>query len=216
MSQSLWWKDEYWWEKKVIPLGAFTLSVRQAVSLALVCSVGALVSLPANFGILGLPFGGKVVVFGAVVLVGFVYLVRRRVKLVPIEMQVLYYLTNRNKTPQKALLTEPLPTAEPQEKSAQEMVVEDFAAPVPFSFAGRAKVSKTTRVLLTVDGDLRAESVVSPATPDYRLIYVPKPTDIGLRDVLIQLEGAPVPLNRARVLIKARGVDVLEGKEHAK
>jgi hypothetical protein len=91
MSDSIWWADEPWWERKVLPLGFITLSFRQLGTLAFAFVAAFLVSLPFTFPIAGLSFGGRAAVFCVVFGVGYV-ISNRRVKLIPVEVQALYFL----------------------------------------------------------------------------------------------------------------------------
>jgi len=91
MSESLWWLDESWWERKVLPLGFIMLSFRQLATMSLAFLAAFLVSLPFAFPIAGLSFGGRAAVFCVVFGVGYT-ISNRRVKLVPVELQALYFL----------------------------------------------------------------------------------------------------------------------------
>jgi len=44
MSESIWWTDEPWWERKVLPLGFITLSFRQLATLIAAFLVAFVVS----------------------------------------------------------------------------------------------------------------------------------------------------------------------------
>src|SRR5438552_14149969 len=91
MSDSIWWIDESWWERKVLPLGFVTLSFRQLATMMIAFLAAFLVSLPFAFPIAGMSFGGRAAVFCGVFGVGFV-VSSRRVKLLPVELQALYFL----------------------------------------------------------------------------------------------------------------------------
>ena len=47
--ESIWWPEEQWWEKKAIPLGFVSLSLRQAATLLGGVLVGLVVSAAFNF-----------------------------------------------------------------------------------------------------------------------------------------------------------------------
>ena len=49
MSESIWWPDEPWWERKVLPLGFVTLSFRQLATMTIAFLAAFLVSLPFSF-----------------------------------------------------------------------------------------------------------------------------------------------------------------------
>ena len=91
MSESIWWPDEAWWERKALPLGFITLSFRQLVTIMLSFLMAFVVSLPFEFAIAGASFGGRAAVFCIVFGVGYM-ISSRRVKLLPIELQAFYYL----------------------------------------------------------------------------------------------------------------------------
>src|SRR5580700_6140802 len=91
MSESIWWADLPWWERKVLPLGFVTLSFRQLATMIIAFLAALLVSLPFTFPIAGVSFGGRAAVFCGVFGVGYV-VSNRRVKLLPVELQALYFL----------------------------------------------------------------------------------------------------------------------------
>ena len=91
MSESIWWPDESWWERKVLPLGFVTLSFRQLATMMIAFLAAFLVSLPFTFPIAGVSFGGRAAVFCGVFGVGYV-VSNRRVRLLPVELQALYFL----------------------------------------------------------------------------------------------------------------------------
>jgi hypothetical protein len=91
-SEDSWWDDEQWWERKSIPLGFLILSFRQLAIILLFSFLGYLVSLPVRFTLLTFSFAGRAVVLLAFLLVGL-SLANRRVKMVPPELQVIYWLT---------------------------------------------------------------------------------------------------------------------------
>src|SRR5580704_15464652 len=91
MSESIWWPDEAWYERKVLPLGFITLSFRQVGTTIITFFAAFVVSLPFTFPIAGVSFGGRAAVFCGVFGVGYV-VSKRRVKLLPVELQALYFL----------------------------------------------------------------------------------------------------------------------------
>jgi len=96
-SEDSWWEDEQWWERKSIPLGFLILSFRQLAIIVLFSFLGYFVSLPVRFTLLTFSFAGRAIVFLAFLLIGLA-LANRRVKMVPPELQLIYWLTmNRRK-----------------------------------------------------------------------------------------------------------------------
>src|SRR5580700_4791812 len=91
MSESIWWADLPWWERKVLPLGFVTFSFRQLATMIIAFLAAFLVSLPFMFPIAGVSFGGRTAVFCGVFGVGYV-VSNRRVKLLPVELQALYFM----------------------------------------------------------------------------------------------------------------------------
>src|SRR5271157_2307398 len=91
MSESIWWPHELWWERKVLPLGFITLSLRQLATLTFSFVAAFLVSLPFEFPIAGISFGGRAAAFCTVFGVGYI-VSSRRVRLLPVELQALYFL----------------------------------------------------------------------------------------------------------------------------
>src|ERR1700737_4103259 len=91
MSESIWWPDELWWERKVLPLGFIALSFRRLVTIMVAFLAAFLVSLPFAFPIAGVSFGGRATVFCVVFGVGYL-ISNMRVKLLPVELQALYFL----------------------------------------------------------------------------------------------------------------------------
>jgi ABC-type multidrug transport system permease subunit len=91
-TEDSWWEDEEWWERKSIPLGFLILSFRQLVIIVLFSFLGYFASLPVRFSLLTLSFAGRAIVFLAFLLVGLA-LANRRVKMVPPELQLIYWLT---------------------------------------------------------------------------------------------------------------------------
>jgi hypothetical protein len=96
-SEDSWWEDEQWWERKSIPLGFLILSFRQLAIIVLFLFLGYFVSLPVRFTLLTFSFAGRAIVFLAFLLIGLA-LANRRVKMVPSELQLIYWLMmNRRK-----------------------------------------------------------------------------------------------------------------------
>jgi len=91
-SEDSWWENEQWWERKSIPLGFLILSFRQLAIILLFSFLGYSVSLPVRFTLLTFSFAGRAVVLLAFLLVGLA-LANRRVKMVPPELQLIYWLT---------------------------------------------------------------------------------------------------------------------------
>jgi hypothetical protein len=72
-------------------LGFVTFSVRQLATIIIAFLAAFTVSLPFTFPIAGVSFGGRAVVFCGVFGVGYV-VSNRRVRLLPVELQALYFL----------------------------------------------------------------------------------------------------------------------------
>src|SRR5712691_10112688 len=134
MSDSIWWLDESWWERKILPLGFNTLSFRQLATMIIAFLAASLVSLPFTFPIAGLSFGGRATVFCGVFGVGYT-ISNRRVKLIPVELQALYFLRTEGMKKAGERLRrlvgwEKLETDSPPEKeqppTAQEITVDEI------------------------------------------------------------------------------------------
>src|ERR1700730_5725234 len=91
MSESIWWPDEPWWERKLLPVGFITISFRQLATIVFAFLTAFLVSLPFEFAIAGVSFGGRAAVFCIVFGVGYM-VSSRRVKLLPVELQAFFFL----------------------------------------------------------------------------------------------------------------------------
>src|SRR5438132_8639804 len=103
MSKSIWWLDEAWWERKILPLGFITLSFRELATVSLSFAAAFLASLPFEFSIAGVSFGGRATVFCLIFGTGCA-VSGRRVKLLPVELQVLYLLRVLGTAKMKAIL----------------------------------------------------------------------------------------------------------------
>jgi len=147
MSESIWWPDDAWYERKALPLGFIALSFRQLTTIGLSFLAAFIVSIPFEFPIAGFSFGGRAVVFCIVFGVGYL-ISSRRVKLLPAELQAYYFLrTNgldtarvylrrlfgRNKPGQGDLPEDERPPV------TQEMNVDDFKNPMPLVVSDRVK-----------------------------------------------------------------------------
>jgi hypothetical protein len=215
MSESIWWPDEVWWERKVLPLGFITLSFRQLATIALAFGTAFLVSLPFQFPIAGVSFGGRASAFCIVFGVG--YLVSsRRVKLLPVELQVFYLLRRDGVEWLEKKLHQLLGRKELEKKpsvgneqSPVEMVVNDFKNPLSLAVYDKVKdIQNETRASLFLDNQLRGEDSISPEKPRYRLLYVPLPQDVGNHRLTVRLEGLSSPLVSIDLLIKGRSSEV--------
>jgi len=218
MSESIWWPDEAWWERKVLPLGFVTLSFRQLATVLIAFLAAFLVSLPFTFPIAGLSFGGRAAVFCGVFGVGYV-VSNRRVRLIPVELQAIYFL----RTDGIGKLGRGLPRAghgklengsppeSEQSPTTQEINVDDFKNPVPLVLSDRVEgVRSETRALLLVDDTPRDQDLVSPEKPRYRLVYVPVAEDLGSHRLTIKLEGSPESLLSIDFLLKGRTPEISE------
>ena len=219
MSESIWWPDESWWERKVLPLGFVTLSFRQLATMTIAFLAAFLVSLPFTFPIAGVSFGGRAAVFCGVFGVGYV-VSNRRVRLLPVELQALYFLRTqgmkklgrglrrlvRREKPENG----PPPESE-RPPTTQEITVDDFRNPVPLVVSDRVEgVQSETRALLLVDDKPRGQDLVSPQKPRYRLVYVPVAEDLGSHRLEVKLEGSAQSLLSINLLLKGRTPEISE------
>jgi len=219
LSESIWWPDDPWWERKVLPLGFVTLSFRRLATMIIAFLAAFLVSLPFTFPIAGVSFGGRAAVFCGVFGVGYV-VSNRRVRLLPIELQALYFLRTdgidklgrglRRLVGREKPENDSLPERE-QSPTMQEVTVDDFKNPVPLVISDRVDgVQGETRALLLVDDKLRGHDLVSPEKPRYRLVYVPVAEDLGSRHLEVKLEGSSEPLLSINLLLKGRAQEISE------
>jgi hypothetical protein len=219
MSESIWWPHELWWERKILPLGFITLSLRQLATLMFAFVVAFLVSVPFQFPIAGVSFGGRAAVFFIIFGVGYM-ISSRRVKLLPIELQAVYVLRTNGL---RKLRTNLLPLlrlkksgddSSPQSgrlSIVQEMVVEDFKNPVPLIISDRLRdVQKETRVVLFLDDRVRMEVCAAPQKPRYRLLYLPIPEDVGTHQLTVRLDGSSEPLVSITLLLRAKTAEISE------
>jgi hypothetical protein len=219
MSESIWWPDVPWWERKVLPLGFITLSFRQLATVALSFLVAFMVSFPFEFPIAGFSFGGRAAAFCIVFGVGYV-ISSRRVKLLPAELQAFYFLrtngvdTARMKWRQllgQKKLEKVSSTENGQLPIIQELTVDDFRNPLPLVVSDRVNgVQNETKVQLFLDDQPRGEDLVSPQKPRYRLLYVPLPEDVGNHRLSVKLEGTSEPLVAVSLTLKGRSPETNE------
>ena len=216
MSESTWWREELWWEKGLFQLGGSSISARQLGTLAVVCAFAFLASLPVGFSLDGISFAGRLTVFGLVVLAGYFGLVQRRVKAVPLELQLFFWVT-RGRTRAAAKQAKPgTPRTSEAVVETHQILVDDFKDPTPFSFTGTVRVDTPRIIQLLVGGDARDEAAVTPENGSYRLIYRPQPKDLGVQEGILRLQGLAKPLSSFKVVVSAKGVNLLESKEHAR
>jgi hypothetical protein len=219
VSDSIWWPDEAWFERKALPLGFITLSFRQLVTITFSFLVAFVASLPFEFAIAGASFGGRAAVFCIIFGVGYM-ISSRRVKLLPIELQAFYYLRTEgmNKVRMKLNLllgpkkhgAEP-PTEKRPPPAVQEISVEDFKNPIPLIVSDTVKgIQKETRALLFLDEQARGEDLVSPQRPRYRLTYVPLQDDVGKHLLTVRLDGSAEPLVSVDLLVQGRSAEAGE------
>jgi len=218
-SDSIWWADEPWWERKVLPLGFVTFSFRQLASMIIAFLVAFLVSLPFTLPIAGVSFGGRAAVFCGVFGVGYV-VSNRRVKLLPVELQAVYFLrtdgiSKLGRSLRRLAGREQLENDSPPESerspTTQEITVDDFKNPVPLVISDRVDgVESETRALLLVDDKPREQDLVSPEKPRYRLVYVPVVEDLGSRRLEVKLEGSAESLLSINLLLKGRTQEISE------
>ena len=216
MSESAWWREELWWEKALFQLGGSSISARQLGTLAVISAFAFLASLPVGFSVDGIYFAGRLMVFGLIVLVGYFGLVQRRVKAVPLELQFFFWLMRRRT---KATVKHAKPGAPRASNPAVEthhILVDDFKDPTPFSFTGTVRVDSSGTVQLLIGGEIRDEARVTPENGSYRLIYRPQPKDLGVQEGVLMLQGSDRPLSSFKVVVSAKGVNLLESKEHSR
>jgi hypothetical protein len=218
-SDAIWWPDERWYERKVLPLGFVTLSFRQLATMIITFLAAFLVSLPFTFPIAGVSFGGRAAVFCGVFGVGYV-VSNRRVRLLPVELQALYFLRTdgikklggslRRLAGREKPENDSLPESE-QSPAMEEIMVDDFKNPVPFVISDTVDgVQSETRALLLVDDKLREQDLVSPEKPRYRLVYIPIAEDLGSRRLEVKLEGWAESLLSINLVLKGRTQEVNE------
>ena len=216
MSDSIWWPDESWYERKALPLGFITLSFRQLVTIMFSFLTAFLVSLPFEFAIAGASFGGRAAVFCITFGVGYM-VSSRRVKLLPIELQAFYFLRTEGMSKVRMKLDSlfgtkkrviDVPTEKRLPATVQEISVEDFKNPIPLTVSEAVKgVQKETRVVLFLDEQVRGEDLVSPQRPRYRLTYVPLQDDVGKHLLTVRLDGSPEPLVSVELLMQGRSAE---------
>ena len=214
MSESIWWPDDPWYERKTLPLGFITLSFRQLTTIAISFVAAYVVSLPFQFPIAGFSFGGRASVFCLIFGIGYV-ISSRRVRMLPAELQALYLLRTRGVERLRSGIRNHLYQRKNQGSSEPnpspimlKMQVEDFRDPVPLVLYGRVKgLEGDARVLLLLDGRARADEPVSPLNPRYRFAYVPLPQDIGEHTLTVKLADSPEPLATIALSLAGRSRD---------
>ena len=214
MSESTWWPDDPWYERKTLPLGFITLSFRQLTTIAISFVAAYVVSLPFQFPIAGFSFGGRASVFCLIFGIGYV-ISSRRVRMLPAELQALYLLRTRGVERLRSGIRSHLYPRKNQNSNNPssstiilKMQVEDFRDPVPLVLYGRVKgLEGDARVLLLLDGRARADEPVSPRNPRYRFVYVPLPQDIGEHTLTVKLADSPEPLATIALSLAGRSRD---------
>jgi hypothetical protein len=219
MSESIWWPDIPWWERKVLPLGFTTLSFRQSATDAITLLTAFLASLPFDFAIAGVSFGGRAAVFCTVFGMGYM-ISSHRVKLLPVELQALYFLRTKGVRKVRMKLNlliraekhvTDLSCEIARPSVEQEMSVEDFKSPIPLTVSGMVKgIRKETRALLYLDDQVRGEDMLSAQKPRYRLTYVPLPEDVGKHHLSVRLEESPEPLVSVDLCVQGRSAELGE------
>ena len=219
MSDSIWWPEESWYERKALPLGFITLSFRQLVTIMISFLTAFLVSLPFEFAIAGASFGGRAAVFCIIFGVGYM-ISSRRVKLLPVELQAFYFLRTEGMSRARVkldwLFESKKHGVELSARTAppsvmQEIAVEDFKNPIPLTVSDTVKgIQKETRVVLFLDEQARGEDLVSPQRPRYRLTYVPLQDDVGKHLLTVRLDGSTEPLVSVDLLVQGRSAEAGE------
>jgi len=69
---------------------------------------------------------------------------------------------------------------------------------------------KENRALLFLDEQVRGEDSVSRQKPRFRLIYVPRPEDLGKHHLTVRLEGSSEPLVSVDLTLQGRGTEISE------
>jgi hypothetical protein len=221
MVDVIWWRDDSFWERKSIPLAGFTLSPRQLVIMATGGLLGILVSPPVNVTLFGISFVGKLVAVGASLFLAFI-VSSHRVKMAPIEMQVLYRFRGAG-LGKKEKGGEREGQAQGKGKEApiqietgtggeQELVVEDFTHPIPYSVAGKMKATKQMKLTLLLDGQERDADTVMPGKSQYWMVYIPRQEDVGTHTLTTRLEGYGV-IDETKLTVRRGGVDLLDSKK---
>jgi len=215
MSESIWWPDEAWYERKSLPLGFVTLSFRQLGTILLSLGAAFLVSLSFSFPIAGASFGGRAVVFCVIFGIGY-FISSRPVRLVPTELQVLYVIRTKGLVKFMAILRggntkESKQEIENRKPMAHEILVEDFKTPIPLVVSETVNhLEHEARAQLFIDEQVRGEDLVSPQKPRFRFVFRPLPEDVGTHDLTVRLEGSSVPLLWMRLSIKGRSAEANE------
>ena len=210
MSDSIWWPEESWYERKALPLGFITLSFRQLVTIMISFLTAFLVSLPFEFAIAGASFGGRAAVFCIIFGVGYM-ISSRRVKLLPVELQAFYFLRTEGMSRARVKHGVELSARTAPPSVMQEIAVEDFKNPIPLTVSDTVKgIQKETRVVLFLDEQARGEDLVSPQRPRYRLTYVPLQDDVGKHLLTVRLDGSSEPLVSVDLLVQGRSAEVGE------
>jgi hypothetical protein len=203
-----------WWEKGLFQLGGNSISARQLGTLAVVSAFAFLTSLPIGFSVDGVSFAGRLTVFGLIVLIGYFGLVQRRVKAVPLELQLFFWITRGRAGAKEKPVKPGAQRASGSTVETHQILVDDFKDPTPFSFTGAVRVDASSTVQLLIGGEARDEAPVTPENGSYRLIYRPQPKDLGVQEGLLRLQGTDKPLSSFKVVVSAKGVNLLESKEH--
>jgi hypothetical protein len=208
----IWWYDDSWWERKSIPLGGFNMAPRQVFLLLVFGAIGLIFDLIPIFNLIS-----KLVVILVFVIVGGLFSAKR-VKTVPIELQVLYMYRKYGRELGRAEAKEDAkPVITEKDESDEDLVIDNWVNPRPLSFSGSIqKVRKKLKVSLLVDGEVRMTDVVSKAKPTYNLVYIPKQEDVGTREIKIVVEGIKEPLAKQRLTVRSAGIGLLESRERLK
>lgn len=212
MSENLWWPDEHWWERKVLALTFVTLSPLQFFTLLVWAAVSLLISLPFGFPVAGVSFGGRALTFLILLMAGWL-ITNRKVKMVPVQMQLLYLLRTRSRAKTAGKVQTENVAEKVETERVQEMVVDDFKSPTPLVVMGKLSTPRQQKVILRLDGLTRDEDVVSASKPYYRFNFIPEPRDIGTHDMAVEVEGMTEPIMKQKVVVKAKGIELLESKK---
>ena len=219
MSESIWWPDDAWWERKVLPLGFITLSFRQLGTILFAFLAAFVISLPFQFPIAGISFGGRAAVFCGVFGVGYI-ISNRRVKLLAAELQALHYLRTVEIVKVRRMLGRSLGRRRTVNESSSKddeplvplkIAVDDFRNPLPLVISDRVGgVSKEEKVQLFLDDQLRGEDLLTPQKSRYRLLYSPLPQDVGNHRLCVKVNDSSEPIVAINLQLGGKGSEVDE------
>jgi hypothetical protein len=210
----LWFKETTRWSRRGIPLRVVWVSPRQLVILLVAVLAGLMVATPLPDATLKFVPIGVFLLSGAIVAFW-------RVKMLTPEQLIMVRLRGLTRIPQQAKRGATNDVAamveEPQE-SAFQLEADTAETFTPLSITGRWRRTKLPRkVSLYVDGIPRAgaealATPVSDAESGYTIVFLPTAADIGVRELVVRIEGEEKPIYRKKVEVKVKGARSLEMK----